>query len=128
MHDHRTWATARHQIVARAAVRLEKFGWMLRHKALYFCRAEYFDDKLEGFFTEASAGGQDATINKWLPMTEARKHPIGNDLSNTAVQLILDDNTRATREQMYVNCWHMGDDESAEMWAAYAGGRSGAEL
>jgi hypothetical protein len=111
--------------LVRRYMRLEKFEWMLRHKALYFCRAEYFDDKLEGFFTEASAGGRDATINKWLPMTEARKHPIGNDLANTAVQLILDDNTRAAREQMYVNCWHMNDDESAEMWAAYAGAQSG---
>jgi hypothetical protein len=111
--------------LVRRYMPLEKFEWMLQRKALYFCRAEFFDDKREGFFTEASAGGRDATINKWLPMTESRKHPIGNDLANTTVQLILDDNTRAAREQMYVNCWHMNDDESGEMWASYAGGQSG---
>jgi hypothetical protein len=35
---------------------------------------------------------------------------------------------RLNNRALYVNCWHMNDDESAAMWTVYLGGREGVAL
>jgi hypothetical protein len=83
---------------------IEKLESLLKESALYFRRADLFEDPLEGtqslatiknrpsFFAEA----KESWINKTMPMFDAR-----------------------TRKCVYVNCWHNNDTESIYMWDKY---------
>jgi len=83
---------------------IAKLESLLIEKALYFRRADLFDDPLEGKHSSPTlayrpimfAGAKDSWINKTMPMIDAR-----------------------TRKCVYVNCWHNSDTESPYMWDKY---------
>lgn len=84
---------------------MEKLESLLREKALYFRRADLFEDPLEGNQSKATLnyrpkffeGATDSWIHKTMPMIDAR-----------------------VRKCVYVNCWHNNKSESSYMWDAYA--------
>jgi len=84
---------------------MEKLASLLKEKALYFCRADLFEDPLEGTQSKATLdyrpklfeGATDSWIHKTMPMLDAR-----------------------IRKCVYVNCWHNNKSESGYMWDIYA--------
>lgn len=83
---------------------VEKLESLLKESALYFRRADLFEDPLEGKHSAATvryrpvffAGATDSWLNKTMPMIDAR-----------------------TRKCVYANCWHNNDSESMYMWDKY---------
>jgi len=55
---------------------LPKFIWVCERRSLFFCKLSALGDPKEGRPTKASTGGRDKTLNRILPMTEARRYPI----------------------------------------------------
>lgn len=79
---------------------LEKFEWMLRDKALYFCNSEQFEDKFEGSTTP---------LNKIVrEITYSDKY---KTLKTNSLLLY--------RKMIHINCWHMDINESRGMWDLY---------
>lgn len=84
-----------------------RFLSMLTSNALWFTRADQFDDQYEG---------------ARLPADRSEKHP---DLSSIRPELIpvqqgLADVGAILRRQHFMTCWHQNPEESAAMWRAYA--------
>ena len=83
---------------------IEKLESLLRENALYFRRADLFEDPLEGNQSNATLdhrpkffeGAKDSWIHKTMPMIDAR-----------------------VRKCVYVNCWHNSKSQSVYMWDAY---------
>ena len=73
-----------------------KYISLLDRQALFFARADTLDDPFEGSVTEATPR---------LP----------GEHTGGLVAL-----RRAMRSNIFVNCWHESDDESAAMWKLYA--------
>jgi len=84
---------------------IAKLESLLGESALYFRRADLFEDPLEGKHSAPTigfrpimfAGAKDTWIDETMPMIDAR-----------------------TRRCVYVNCWHNNESESAYMWDKYA--------
>jgi len=89
---------------------IEKMESLLKESALYFRRADLFEDSLEGKQSKATLdyrpkffeGAKDTWINKTMPMMDAR-----------------------VRKCVYVNCWHNNKSESKYMWDSYTEGNKG---
>ena len=84
-----------------------KFVALLQRRALWFSAAHLLGDSFEGSYTLAS--------------TERRRH-LFPDESESYTQIMGSLEARyhqGTRNWTYINCWHMGDQESAAMF--YAG-------
>jgi len=84
-----------------------KFESIISRQALFFCRADRFDDKWEGVFPIKmiekfelderqipSADGNTYTLCQWQMQKEARSH--------------------------LINCWHANENESFAMWKIYS--------
>jgi hypothetical protein len=67
-----------------------KFVWLLERAALYFARADLLGDPFEGSYA--------ATAKGRLPRGLGKR----------------------ARQMHYVNCWHLGEHESAAMWRLYS--------
>jgi hypothetical protein len=88
-----------------------KFVSMLEHKGLYLSRADQLGDPFEGSIPKANHAFYQqmfAQINHFPPdriseITD-RRSEIGKN----------------TRREIYVNCWHMNEGESAAMWNLYS--------
>jgi len=83
-----------------------KFQNIISHRALFFCRADRFDDKWEGVFPlkmiekfeldnrrYPSVDGNTYTPCEWQMQKEARSH--------------------------LINCWHANENEAFAMWKIY---------
>lgn len=83
----------------------DKLASLLKESALYFRRADLFEDPLEGRHSTPTlnhrpvmfAGATDSWLTKTMPTIDAR-----------------------TRKCVFVICWHNSDAESSIMWAKYA--------
>jgi hypothetical protein len=87
-------------------ISLEKLHRLLMDKAIYFRRADLFDDPLEGILP----GGTVKDIKNELPADIAQ---------------ILTGVSNANRGYMFVSCWHANANESAAMWELYASKEKG---
>lgn len=97
-----------------------KFVSLLEKSALYFSRADLLGDPLEGSFTKAYAADRHALL---------ASPP--DDVTAEELQDILRHNEAffATQsEDIYVNCWHLGDNESMAMWRIYGSGPYGVAI
>ena len=112
---------------------LPKFVSLLHKSALYFARADRLgkNDPFEGMLSHAnitklgwfiSAKYTDAMPEQWarlgiksaeelrsLQQMESRSHKFSDMM----------------RQAIFINCWHMNDDESEAMWKLYASGGAG---
>jgi len=97
-----------------------KFVSFLEKRALYFSRADLLGDPLEGSFTKAYAADRQTLLGNPPDGVTAER-----------LQDILQNNEAffATQsEDIYVNCWHLGDHESMAMWNGYGGGPYGVAI
>lgn len=79
------------------------FIWMLQHSALWFSRADHFEDKWEGAYPQPNVGSL---------QNPPSKPPVNWD----GLKIMLSD----MRRSIYLNCWHANAYESAAMWKIYA--------
>jgi hypothetical protein len=83
-----------------------KYVSLLDSQALFFCRADRIGDPFEGTLSHG-------THKAWLQLIESEKLPA--DLPHKIFKI-----ARAFRRWTFLNCWHIGDYESAAMWKLYA--------
>jgi hypothetical protein len=89
-------------------VTFEKFVALLQTRALWFSRADLLEDRFEGSYT--------------VPATERLRRMFPN-VPQLAVRIgpNFEKVMRAMPKFHHINCWHINDQESAAMWAIYAG-------
>lgn len=87
-------------------ISLEKLQSLLTESALYFCRADLFEDPLEG--------------TQSIP-TIANRPKFYEGATEHWVEFTLPMFDLRTRKCLYVNCWHNNIQESIYMWEMYSG-------
>lgn len=80
-----------------------KFVSLLETGGLYFSNIDALNDPFEGSFSKVNEAFR-PLIHKSEELTPE----------------MISDKIRALRKQVYVNCWHMNDFESAAMWEIYS--------
>ena len=90
-------------------VDLWKFEDMLRTSSLYFRRADKLCDVGEGRLSTEEIRGTSSSERAFR--ADYKIAPDGHAIDGAAHE--------TTRSCMFINCWNIGDDESARMWAEY---------
>ena len=106
-----------------------KFISLLHRSALYFTRADHFQDKYEGAYPLLDL----KKLTGLLFEESKRFGPLHADFVNTAQKkrrkATLSERQRMLtkaglaqlqRTQVFINCWHINEYESAAMWDLYA--------
>lgn len=87
---------------------MAKFLDILETSALYFSRADKFEDKFEGAFTKSA------------------KHAIAQAFQQQESDLTFEEFKERLKRRVFVSCWRRGNDDSMAMWSLY--GRSTAAV
>jgi hypothetical protein len=98
---------------------LSKLISLLDAKALHFARADELGDPFEGAVSALTLAQRPSIAAAEAAMLRDQGFPIGPE----EVQEIMDYSSKSMPSQMMINCWHMGNHESAAMWGLYC--RSG---
>lgn len=77
-----------------------KFINMIETKSLYFCRCDLLDDNFEGVYPILTGKEPSSTYDKESLLF----------LKSFNIQL---------RKRIYINCWHINNDESFAMWKVF---------
>ena len=77
----------------------EKFKYLINRKALFFARADQFDDPLEGTFPKGAE----------ILFSALKMKNLDQFLCRAA----------SLRQSVSANCWHINDKESLDMWKKY---------
>jgi hypothetical protein len=103
---------------------LAKFLWLLQNSALYFSRSDKMDDPFEGYFTRRTIDKtvEDAFVRALLDAPHMTFDPSEPDPEKKArdVFRLVHDAALKMRPDLYLNCWHMNEEESLAMWKLYA--------
>ena len=96
-----------------------KFVSLLDKQALFFARLDKLDDPFEGSCPRMNVEARPAQIESWLG-----GNPEGHDGCNVrekaaAVSRGFSFWYQVQRRWIGVNCWHLGERESAAMWRLY---------
>jgi hypothetical protein len=83
-----------------------KYMSMLAYNALYFFRADKFQDKYEGFLNKSSEEVIDTLFHEYAD----QENMIGE------LKFLY----KAVRKMTLINCWHMNESESDAMWKIYS--------
>jgi len=99
---------------------LSKFAALLQRRALAFARADQLGDPFEGSLPQPNANlkADVMAVRKSAPDEDPFK-----GLSDEAVESIFEAKSTARRTMLtmvFVNCWHINNNESAAMWKVYA--------
>jgi hypothetical protein len=92
---------------------------MLEDNALFFTRADLFEDAFEGSYPEPNPAARLAAIGPKLPETAPPWQHEDAERARKMIGESFGDFFRALREHFFVNCWHMNEHESAAMWKLY---------
>jgi hypothetical protein len=92
---------------------LSNFIWILQNNALYFCRADSLGDPYEGYYTQATAMGEDI----WVKIMKEEADISENTLRESFRHILA--TTRRVISWSYVSCRHMNEEESSAMWKIY---------
>lgn len=84
-----------------------KFVSLLDKKALYFTRSDKFSDKFEGAIPKPTVEAREALVLE-LESTLAKE-----------TLKVMSQGSREIRKWIFLNCWHMNNNESAAMWQLY---------
>jgi hypothetical protein len=99
---------------------LSKFVALLLNRALHFCRADALGDPFEGSITKVQYELRNyITANRHADPRLVEWRSIPDD----ALQQIFEAQARGNRfilANLFVNCWHMNEHESAAMWRLYS--------
>lgn len=98
---------------------LAKFVSLLSKKALFFPRAEQFDDKREGLLLHP----EDERIEKTLKRYKALKNG-----QKDAVITTLNDDQYFLRKFYLISCWNKSEHESVALWNLYTKDQSGISI
>jgi hypothetical protein len=106
----------------------DKFSWILENKALYFRRADKFDDPSEGFFTRANQRAEDFFVshqirNGGFGAPEATSEESLREGYRLMLSVAIQD-----RANTFVNSWNMDENESDSMWGRYAPGHDSVSI
>ena len=87
--------------------------------SLHFARADTLGDTYEGSWTRLNKAAEERQFQQWIADLE-KTNPDAKG-KNTPEQLrqMSENTTHLGRESMYINCWHVGETESAAMWKLY---------
>jgi hypothetical protein len=85
---------------------------MLTGKAMWFPCAANLDDPYEGHVSSES-------LSAYAAKELRQVSPPGDDLIKNFLSKIKTA-AQETRKGIFVNCWHIADEESAAMWKVYA--------
>lgn len=96
------------ETVIRRFLRIERFESLLENEGLWFSRVDAFSDEFEATLPDPNSELRER-VREW----SGTEHP-----HNERMEARRDDRT-------YVNCWRIGEDESAVFWDAYLGDRVG---
>jgi len=91
---------------------IEKFRDLLETQTLYFRRMDKFIDEYEGYLNDHTK----KVLDNMFVGEFSNHEEMGNSLK-TALKHI--------KELTFVNCWHIADKESKEMWDNYAEATAG---
>lgn len=80
---------------------LKKFKLMLKHNALFFCRADIFSDPFEGTIPRKEAEYRERSLNDRQSI---------ESISNLH---------RKLKGHFLINCWHINNGENDAMWRLY---------
>ena len=83
-----------------------KYISMLEHRGLYLCRADLLGDPFEGSVPKKSL--------------ELFRHMLMRAQFAEATFQTMSDFRKGLRKEIYLNCWHASDFESAAMWNLYS--------
>jgi hypothetical protein len=99
---------------------LSKFIAILQQRKLYFAGVDTLGDPFEGSLPRLTADLAQYTLSNRLtdPRLSNFKDWPESRIADHFRQI--SDQRRALRENVYVNCWHMNDHESAAMWSLYS--------
>jgi hypothetical protein len=97
---------------------------LLDGRALHFARACDFTDPFEGAVSAASLRSRPARAATEAALVGAHGIPI----TDKEMQEIYTFTRERMPRQVMVNCWHMGDGESAAMWGLYCPGGFGVAI
>lgn len=87
-----------------------KFVSLLDKKALYFARSDKLSDKFEGAIPKPTSQAMESSI--------IQSFEVGSSIAQETLKEISEAN-REVRKWLFLNCWHMNDNESAAMWQLY---------
>jgi hypothetical protein len=116
-----------------------KFVAMLDTSELYLARADTFVDPFELAVPRLDMVSARAAAMALITSGPATRkgvlayvahhveRPV-EELEKLPDERLARDLLRLSNRALYVNCWHMNDDESAAMWTVYLGGREGIAL
>jgi hypothetical protein len=96
---------------------LAHFVWMLQHNALYFCRCDRLGDPYEGHPTRLLAS-EDEFVRMMLANPAFRQEPEAEKLARSFFPQYRNMPSKL-KEQVFVSCWHMNQNESKPMWTLY---------
>ena len=100
---------------------LKKFESILRHKALFFCRADRFADPFEGSIPKREAEYR---------LEERRKisYYFGNEFTPSKAKKSIESISNLHirfKKQHVINCWHTNNNENDSMWRLYLDSNEG---
>jgi hypothetical protein len=101
----------------------DKLDWMLRTGALYFRRADKFQDPLEGHYTSTNPSIEDLWISHQIAHFGFGAAPGSEDELRVQYRRMLNV-VHTDKIETFVNCWHMSERETPTMWQAYAADNS----
>lgn len=89
-----------------------KYVSMLEHQGLFLCRSDLIGDPFEGSIPKKSKEAFETVVKESLQNApNARPDATIQGISNFR---------KALRQDIYLNCWHANECESAAMWNLYS--------
>ncbi len=94
-----------------------KFASLLDKQALFFCRADKLGDPFEGSYTKVDIERRSAMYKKRLDSLPTQLQPFRDVFEREPKNW--SEFLKKLRENVYINCWHKSDYQSAAMWRLY---------
>ena len=91
-------------------MRFTSFISLIENQALYFTRADKFEDCYEGLMS--------------IPDADDIQKRFAGQRSSDDIESIIS-GRQSMQKEFYINCWHINNDESAAMWKLYANNSEG---
>jgi hypothetical protein len=98
--------------------------WTLQTKALIFTRLDQFRDQHEAALSKPTYErvlAEDVQAMRSDLMTTLRGESLSDDLIRELAASVIADLQEETRQETFVNCWHVNASESLAMWELYGG-------
>ena len=91
----------------------------LETESLHFARADTLGDPYEGSWTRLNKAVEKRQFQQWIADLERTNPDAKGKNTPEQLQQMAENTTHLGRESIYINCWHVGETESAAMWKLY---------